>query len=326
MRIALVGHFRADRGTGDIGTKNIAHSLADVLEGRCEIRRFDIKHIGSLLQMRRFQPDILHFILDPSMAGMCAARLFSLASRSRKTVISATNPSHVLLKTLTALCKPDLILVQSDESEQRFQKLGMATRFIPNGVDTGRFRPVTPSEKAALRSARGFTEEDFVILHAGPIIQGRNLQALIPLCGISERVVVIGRTPADAGLSRQLVSAGCRVITDYQPDIERWYQLADCYIFPADPENRGYSIEIPLSVLEAMSANLPVITTKFGGLPRMFPDEGNGLCFIDRQERIPSHLNAIKNHHAPVATRNWVLPYSWDRVARQVLEVYEDQC
>jgi len=54
----------------------------------------------------------------------------------------------------------------------------------------------------------------------------------------------------------------------YIKKIEEIYQLSDCYIFPITFEGGG--ISILLSVLEAMACNLPVVTTKFGGLPAIF--------------------------------------------------------
>ena len=68
-----------------------------------------------------------------------------------------------------------------------------------------------------------------------------------------------------------------------QFNIEEVYALSDCYVFPTPPMNKINSIEIPLSVLEAMACNLSVITTKFGALPKVF-EEGDGLIFVDDGE------------------------------------------
>jgi len=67
---------------------------------------------------------------------------------------------------------------------------------------------------------------------------------------------------------------GFRIIDEYVPNIEEIYNLADCYVFPTF--KRHNCIDMPLSVMEAMACNIPVISTKFGGLPKIFK-EGNGL-------------------------------------------------
>jgi hypothetical protein len=59
--------------------------------------------------------------------------------------------------------------------------------------------------------------------------------------------------------------------------------LADVYVFPnfVDREDTILSaIDIPLSVPGAMSCNLPVITTRFGGLDRLLEDR-SGLFFVE---------------------------------------------
>jgi dTMP kinase len=62
------------------------------------------------------------------------------------------------------------------------------------------------------------------------------------------------------------------VIRRYLPDIERAYAEADVYVFPVT-DQLG-SIEVPLSVLEARASGVPVVCTRFGALPELFPPAG----------------------------------------------------
>ena len=62
--------------------------------------------------------------------------------------------------------------------------------------------------------------------------------------------------------------------TEYITHLEEIYALSDCYVFPTT--DRRYCVEMPLSVLEAMSCNLPMLTTRFGALPGVF-EEASGL-------------------------------------------------
>jgi len=109
----------------------------------------------------------------------------------------------------------------------------------------------------------------------------------------------------------------------YFENIEEIYGIADCYAFPTTDETA--SIGIPLTVLEAMACNLPVITTKFGGLPRIFR-EGEGLFFLKNQPRLPEFLENI--NESRLVCRNWVrtrkkvLPYSWDKIAERFESIY----
>ena len=67
------------------------------------------------------------------------------------------------------------------------------------------------------------------------------------------------------------------LIDSYLQSIQEIYQLADVYLFPVmDIEN---CIDVPLSVLEAASCNLPIVTTEYGELTAFREQEG--FLFID---------------------------------------------
>ena len=98
------------------------------------------------------------------------------------------------------------------------------------------------------------------------------------------------------------------------------YNLADCYIFPV--VRKDASIELPLSVLEAMSCNLPIVSTRFGGLVDIF-EEGGGLFFVDDEKSLRDKIEMIKNRGFLVKTRNKVLPFSWEKVCATLDGIYE---
>ena len=80
---------------------------------------------------------------------------------------------------------------------------------------------------------------------------------------------------------------------------------------------------MPLSVLESMSCNLPVITTKFGALPKVF-EEGDGLFFVENEREIFMVLEKIKNTNMKVKTREKVLPYSWENIGKRLEKIYSN--
>jgi glycosyltransferase involved in cell wall biosynthesis len=105
----------------------------------------------------------------------------------------------------------------------------------------------------------------------------------------------------------------------YFPNIEEIYSIADVYIFPLFEEQN--SIEIPLSVLEAMSCNLPVITTRYGGLERLFK-AGEGLFYVNTIEEIVNVLEEISSAKIYVNTRSKVKSLSWNKVSREISTLY----
>lgn len=328
MRICIIGHYEKYRNEGG---RNIAYSIADELSKRHDIIRLHVWDISLWKKIKSFNPEIIHYIPDTLLAFALPRILSYPFQRKAKTVLSAHHlpafqPNSWFFKKLMPLLKPDLTLVQSLESEQILRKLGFKTHFIGNGVDVNRFVPVAMDVKDRLREKYKLDKEKFIILHVGPIRRRRGLQILelIQREDKGNQVLIVGRSgrsmPIESEVYKNLVKSGCIIWTDYFHNIEEIYALSDCYIFPVT--DKLASIEVPLSVLEAMSCNLPVISTKFGGLTRMF-DEGEGLLFADTKEDFISKLQEIKAGNAKVETRKKVLPYSWESIAIQIEKIYE---
>ena len=104
------------------------------------------------------------------------------------------------------------------------------------------------------------------------------------------------------------------------PNIEEIYNLADCYVFPV--AHRGFCIETPLSVLEAMSCDIPTITTRFGALPRLFKDTRD-VFFAANDDEIAQAIETVKKGGARMRPREAVLHYSWKQVTDRLLHIYE---
>ena len=108
---------------------------------------------------------------------------------------------------------------------------------------------------------------------------------------------------------------------EYIKSIEEVYALSDCYAFPT-PTGVG-AIEHPLSIMEAMACDLPVVTRKFGALPRVFRP-GDGLYLVDTDDELRETVLHIRNSEKLVATRAKVIGMDWDIIADQLLMMYQD--
>jgi len=213
---------------------------------------------------------------------------------------------------------PDLILVQSASVLKKLSTFGCWVKLVPSGVDLERFHPITEERKLGLWSKYGVDADKFAILHVGH--RNRNIQILKELQRDNNKVLVVGSTSTeqDEDLVDELRIAGVRVVTTYLQNIDEIYQLSDCYVFPVTSETA--SIEVPLSVLEAMACNLPVVTTRYGGLSTMFNGEGNELFFVEKLKDLSNKVEKVKkfNHSE---TRRMIEPYSWGEVAKRILEL-----
>ena len=214
-----------------------------------------------------------------------------------------------------------------------FENRGFQVKFFPNGVDTSRFSPASRDGKSTLREKWGISYNDFVVLHVGHIRRNRNLEVFKQLQEIPGlQVVIVGGTtnPADEALKGELISAGCLVFHRYINDISELYKMADLYVFPTkyrhDRLPQSYdeigAVDMPLSVIEAMSCNLPVITSRFGALQRLF-QPGDGLHYAKDETDI---IAKVKNYSFKnvCETRQKVLPYDWNRIAVRIELEYQD--
>jgi len=92
--------------------------------------------------------------------------------------------------------------------------------------------------------------------------------------------------------------------------------MADWYVFPVLKTDAA--IETPLSVLEAMATNLPVLTTRFGSLPDTFQQDED-FIFIKSPEDI---VVALKEGFAGNCNnREKIQPFTWDAIADKLHEM-----
>ena len=275
-------------------------------------------------EIRNFDPAVVLYIPSPSatISSFMRTEVLKLYAKNAKIVMVALQRREYsfISQKLIPLLIPDLILVQSTSLLKQLSTLGCGAKIIPSGVDLERFRPVTKEGKLELRGKYGINADKFVILHVGHINRNRNIQILKKLQEDNNQMLVIGSTSTeqDEDLINELRIAGVRVVTSYLENIEEIYQLSDCYVFPVTSDTA--SIEVPLSVLEAMACNLPVVTTRYGGLSAMFNGERNGLFFVEELEDLSTEVGKAKkfNHFE---TRRMTERYSWGEVAKRILEL-----
>ncbi|UCB42539.1 MAG: glycosyltransferase [Dehalococcoidales bacterium] len=326
----------------DEGIKNFAHSLLQAWPPEIPVLGLSVHPRGTTNgsnvvsldsnrlflsyrlweELRSFKPEIICYVPSASATvfSFLRSQLLKLYRPRARVVMVSLQPRRYgwLSRHLIRLLAPDVVFVQHKEVAKQLISLGCHAQLIPSGVDLEKFTPVPPNRKTELRTEYGLEPETFTVLHVGHIKRERNVQSLIHIRQeLAAQVIVVGSTfpGQDEGLLSELREQGITVFDQYLPDIEHIYQLADCYVFPVISHQA--CIGAPLSVLEAMACNLPVVTLRYGDLPTTF-EQGDGFFYAEGPEELPKSvaqtvwLNGCE-------TREMVTPYSWRNIARLLL-------
>ncbi len=275
-------------------------------------------------RLNRFKPVIICYVPSASATifSFLRARVLKLYCPGARTVMVSLQPRRYgrVSRYLIRLLSPDIVFVQHEQSMRQLLNLGCNARLLTSGVDLKKFAPVAQDKKTALRTKYGLDEKAFTVLHVGHITRGRNIELLTDICRKHDaQVVLVGSSLIHKDrveIYRRLKEQGIKIFDEYLANIEELYQLADCYLFPVVSDQQ--CIGTPLSVLEAMACNLPVVTVRYGMLPQLF-DEGQGLLFAESPEELSERVARVKSMNG-CRTREKVAAYSWEKVSSVILE------
>jgi len=155
--------------------------------------------------------------------------------------------------------------------------------FLPNVVDTDRFKP-----------ASALPQEPLILLAAGRLTREKRFDRFISLlhrlrtnCGLDVRGWIVGPTRADQDLRSELERQAAAL--DLRSDVLRFlgsaadmssiYQQANIFVLTSEHEGT------PNVLLEAMASGLPVVATKVGGVPAIVQHERTGLLVDENDSR-----------------------------------------
>lgn len=329
-------------GAHDIGERKVVGRMVHELMQDHDVLVLKPKDILSPNMVGRshdFQPQIIHYWAGPRFQSFVILWAFKRTSRAKLSLVTAIRPELSRLGLLFArYFRPNLILAQSELYLTQFRRFGFDAEFFSNGVDTKAFFPVHESERQELRSKYSIPLDKYVILHVGHITPWRSLGILNELA-VNRRmhVLIIGSTSLFKPYREILDSlrdSGCDVRLEFFQNVAEIYQLSDCYVFPGGVDQKADlpffipqrkkvpAIEIPLSVLEARACNLHVVTSRFGGLERLFASD-EGTHFFDSESEALDIIEQIRTRNdSPQRCKN-IMNYDWANLSAELIKLYE---
>ncbi len=278
-------------------------------------------NFGLIKKLRVHIGSTILYIPEASITLASFVRGFILRLLTRKEItIYALQPrtySTIQLIVIRIL-RPGLVITPSAKAADYLIRHKIMAEFVPLGVDDEKFREFSPEQKISAREKYGISDNKKVVLHVGHIKSSRNLEWLIELKKTMPdyEVVVVGstyNTENDQFIHQTLLDNDIKVIHKYISDLEEVYNLADVYSFPVKDEQGA--IGTPLSVLEAMACNIPVVTTPFGSLPDVFTADEH-FQFTSTLENFLQAFEAIQ--WSDCNNRQKVKPFNWAAIAEKV--------
>lgn len=210
------------------------------------------------------------------------------------------------------------------------------------GIDTEKFAPdAGPGIKEALRKRLGIPVNAFVCVSVGEFIDRKNFETAIKAVDIAKNDV------ADKGKNRKicyyLIGDGANrkelealvdsldlkrnvKFTGYRRDVALWLLASDVFLFPSIQEG------LPVAVMEAMSAELPVICRDIRGCNELIINGSGGfrlkademlmpVVFAEKIEHFYDNPEDISEMGA--FNQKWVQKYDIKQVLKKVISIYK---
>lgn len=282
------------------------------------------RNIWRVLQaLQQKKPDLVHAHLGSVGFGTVWAILF----RKKLIVTVHTKPEKAfrpriekLVRFALKLGRTKLVAVSDENAAAVKAYFGIDDRkcvCINNGVDLSRFERKP--------------HEDFTLINVARQDENKNQAALVRcFARLHEeypqtRLLLVGDGETHQALAAQVTELGLDgavMLTGSVSNTEDYYAVSDLYVQCSHREG------LPLSVLEAMAAGLPIVSTAVGGLADVVRE--NGTLVPDRDEdALYEAIEAVYEQPQEVtdamcqASKRIVRAYSSEEMARAYEKLYD---
>ena len=228
----------------------------------------------------------------------------------------------------------DVLITINKEDYQRAGKHlhPKKVEYVPGvGIDTGKFVS-SPQQRQEKRSSLGFGKEDFLILTVAEMTKNKNhitvLNALAALkeweefsrihyliCGRGEQWESLEWVAADLEISDHVHFLG------YRSDAAELYGACDLFAFMT------YREGLPVSLMEAMAAGMPIVCTRVRGNTDLIQDGVSGVFVENDPLALAEAILALsrdpeRRAKLGAGAMEAVKPFGEETVHRKMREIY----
>jgi glycosyltransferase involved in cell wall biosynthesis len=257
-------------------------------------------------RIRAFRPEIIHTHLRRS--GRIVARAKADAPSVATLHNGANGPHFFLLDGLICNAHWQVRQIPASYPGQVFK---LNQLFTPH-------RRVSAAEIAALRRSLGVEPEHYLVGAAGRLARSKGLDTLIEAFRVANlpnaRLVIFGEGRERRRLERLL--GPNMAMPGFRRDIKDYYQAFDLFVCPSRRE------PLPLVMLEAFDAGLPIVASTADGCRELIEEYGGDLFPVGEV----GALAALLRRHATAPKKRLthdLRPHFIDSVDRTIMEVYD---
>jgi glycosyltransferase involved in cell wall biosynthesis len=217
----------------------------------------------------------------------------------------------------------------------RYPFLADSIRFTPTWVDAEVFFPYSSTARGGTRyeveASLGLDAQAFRVVTVGRLDSSKDPDLLLSAIGmlvaqgVNVEMLFIGDGVLRSALERRVTAEHLSDRVRFlgllgASEIARYLQAADCFALSSAYEG------MPMALLEALGAGLPVVTTPVGEVAKVVRNGINGEIVPDRRAESLAHgLDQVRSHPARYAVENCrvsIEPFTPSRVLEPVYENY----
>ena len=222
-----------------------------------------------------------------------------------------------------------LITINHEDYELAKKKMrAEKTVYVPGvGVDIGKIEKNNVNRNE-IRSSFGVGNDDILILSVGELSKRKNHEAIIKalaeikdknykymICGIGKLDEYLRNLAKENGIENRVL------LTGFRNDVYNLLYIADMFAFPSLQEG------LPVALMEAMAAGLPVVCSKIRGNTDLIYSDGGEFfdprsaedCSRALQKAISRDWNKMGEYN-----KQKVKEFGCDRVSEKMYKIYKD--
>ncbi|MCW2599999.1 MAG: Colanic acid biosynthesis glycosyltransferase WcaL [Frankiales bacterium] len=230
-----------------------------------------------------------HYATHPALAAWVVQRLTGIPYSVTVHAHDIFTPTAM---TATKLRHAEFVVAVSDFNRRHIATsigpdVARKTHVVHCGVDLKRYRNRSPAATGS--------SDPLQLLSIGSLQPYKGHAFLLQACALIKellpvRCVIVGegkerrrlvRLVRDLGLESCVVLEGAR----REDEMTAFLHGADCYVQPSVVAQNGQMEGIPVALMEAMAAGLPVVATALSGVPELVRDGVTGLLVPPRDAK-----------------------------------------